>query len=109
MEGACVYRNSYNNPTLVMYKEYYKNRILVIIYYNYILYSGFVDCKTLTNILPKTCEHILTKLPIRLTIQDTIKEWKRLAVYKLIIINYEDSKNNKNNFTYKFKNKNNFF
>ena len=109
MEGACVYINSYNNPTLVMYKEYYKDRFLTVIYYNYRLYIGFVNCKTITNILDKTCIHILTKMPIRLTIQDTIDEWKRLAREKLIEINYEDSKNKKYNFTNKFKNKKIFF
>jgi len=103
MEGACVYRNSYNNPTLIIYKEYSKDRVFLVVYYNNNLYKMVINCKTLTYILPRTCEHILIKLPIKENIDDTIKEWKRLVREKLIILNYIDSKNKIYDFKNRFK------
>lgn len=107
MEGACVYINSYKNPTLVMYKEYKKDTVLLLTYYNYLFFNMVIDCKTLTNLLPRSSEHILTKLPIFNSLNYTLKEWKIIAREKLIKINYENSKKINTDFYYKFK-KNNF-
>ena len=93
MEGACVYINSYNNATLVMYKEYCKGRVFLLIYYNYLLYSGFTDIRTLSDILSKDSYHILTKLAFYSSILVTIEEWRKLAKEQLLLLNckYDDT------------------
>tara|TARA_R110002072_G_scaffold4808_3_gene33459 strand:+ start:380 stop:709 length:330 start_codon:yes stop_codon:yes gene_type:complete len=106
MEGACVYINENNNPSLIMYKEYINNKVLFVLYSNCKLYYQFITSKLLTNIIPKYCVHILTSLPFDYySLHNTLKIWKYSALYGLIYYETKREKNylSKNNFNDIFK------
>ncbi len=102
MEGACIYINSYNNSCLLMYKEFIKNTIFFILYTNNSLFYQYTSSKYFTNIIPKNCIHILTKLPYyHYSFNKTISIWRDLALTSL---NNHNKKNlYKNDFNIKFK------
>ena len=83
MEGAAVYYNEKNEATLLIYKEYYKNNVFIVYYSNKKLFKAYIDCRDLTNIIPKDCIHILTKLPFSKDEEITIVMWKNLVKQKL--------------------------
>lgn len=85
MEGACVYTNNFNIPTLIMYKEYSNNKVLYLTYNKFTLNFSCISTKQLTNIIPKDCLHILTYLPIDYnSLQNTLNMWKNLALDALL-------------------------
>jgi hypothetical protein len=108
MEGACIYINSLNESTLLMYKEYTNNQVFLLYYANYKLYYSFINTKMLTNSIPIDCIHILTSLPFYYNnLEKTIKIWRILALNKLknnIFNNifYINNKKYKTNFYEKF-------
>ena len=102
MEGACVYINENNNPSLIMYKEYINNKVLFVLYSNCKLYYQFITSKLLTNIIPKYCVHILTSLPFDYySLHNTLKIWKYSALYGLI---YYETKRESNRMVGRFNN-----
>lgn len=85
MEGSCVYINNFNIPTLIMYKEYIKNKVLYVTYNKFTFEFFYISTKHLTNIIPKDSIHILTCLPIdNNSLQNTFNMWKNLALDALL-------------------------
>lgn len=98
MEGACIYINSLNESTLLIYKEYSNNEVFLVYYVNYNLYYSFITSKMLTNIIPSDCIHILTSLPFYYNnLEKTIEIWRILVLHKLKNKNNFDYNNNYNN------------
>tara|TARA_Y100000389_G_scaffold176295_1_gene187705 strand:- start:1217 stop:1516 length:300 start_codon:yes stop_codon:yes gene_type:complete len=90
MEGACVYLVN-NKPKISIYKEIESNKILHVEYYNKVMNFCFITCKQLTNILPKDCIHIMTKLPYySVSLNKTLSKWRNLTLNKLILLNNDD-------------------
>lgn len=87
MEGACIYLNNNNIPTISMYKNYYSNKVLHLIYCNKIVYFSIITTKELTSILPNNCIHVLTKLPYKNNINDILLSWRIIILNKLLQIN----------------------
>lgn len=107
MEGACVYINNFNIPTLIMYKEYSNNKVLYVTYNKFTFDFFYISTKQLTNIIPKDSLHILTCLPIdNNSLQNTLNMWKNLALDA--ILNYHKKREKKyvqsnNDFYNRFK------
>ena len=96
MEGVCIYNNSYNQATLVMYKEI-NNVVFIAEYCNKNLAYNYIDCKTLTQYLPTDCIHILTYMPYLNNITDRLETWRKLVINRL---NYLNKQNNYDNTLY---------
>ena len=91
MEGACVYINNFNQSTLIMYNEFENNKVFYLSYCNNSLNFTYITTTELTNILPKDCIHILTKLPIYCnSLKDTLDLWKTLA--SNAFLNYDNKR-----------------
>lgn len=91
MEGVCIYLNNYNEPILLMYKEWNPSTIYYGIYGNNKLKTGYMESKLFTEYIPRESEHILTKLPLdKNSEQNTLNMWRSLIKYKLIMINSRD-------------------
>lgn len=63
LQGACVYRDKYNNLTLKMYKEIENGFVLDVIYCNGIVKIKYIKSKLFTSIFPKDSIHIVYSLP----------------------------------------------
>ena len=63
IQGACVYRDEYNNLTLKMYKEIENGFVLDVIYCNRIVKIKYIKSKLFTSIFPKDSIHIVYSLP----------------------------------------------
>ena len=74
MEGLCVIDRDF--PIFVMYKEIFKNKILILIYQNYNVDYNIISCKQLTYLLQIDCINILNKLQYYDDIQLTFKIWQ---------------------------------
>tara|TARA_B100001173_G_scaffold309497_1_gene321990 strand:+ start:918 stop:1289 length:372 start_codon:yes stop_codon:yes gene_type:complete len=90
MEGACVYNDSCYNPVLVMYKEFEKNKVLYFIFTSQNSYHQIIQTKVLTQILPKNCIHILSKLPYFDDLIITLNTWVSIAKGRLNLLNKQD-------------------
>uniref|UniRef100_A0A6C0AX03 Uncharacterized protein n=1 Tax=viral metagenome TaxID=1070528 RepID=A0A6C0AX03_9ZZZZ len=86
MEGVAVYRNFFDEPTLIMYKEYSNNNVFFAIYCNKKLQYQFISTKFLTEIIPKECIHILTSLPFNRDINIMLNIWFLLIKNRLIFL-----------------------
>jgi hypothetical protein len=104
MEGACIYINSLNESTLLIYKEYSNNKVFLLYYVNYKLYYSFITTKMLTNIIPVDCIHILTKLPFYQNLEKTIEIWRLLVLNELKNNNNFNNNNMHNNIKNNYKN-----
>ena len=107
MEGACVYINNLNQSTLIMYKEFENNKVFYLSYCNNNLNFTYITTKELTNILPKDCIHILTRLYIDCySLENTLNIWKNLALNALLKYDKKKEKNytySKTDFYERFK------
>tara|TARA_B100001093_G_scaffold520417_1_gene615636 strand:+ start:5221 stop:5484 length:264 start_codon:yes stop_codon:yes gene_type:complete len=83
MQGAAIYRNDYEQPTILMYKEYYNNLVFILMYVDKKLSYQFITTKLLTEIMPRDCIHVLTELPFSNNINTTISIWRLLIKNKL--------------------------
>ena len=83
MQGAAIYRNDYEEPTILMYKEYYNNLVFILMYVDKKLSYQFITTKLLTEIMPRDCIHVLTELPFISNINTTISIWRLLIKNKL--------------------------
>tara|TARA_B100001093_G_C26154092_1_gene728729 strand:+ start:247 stop:549 length:303 start_codon:yes stop_codon:yes gene_type:complete len=93
MEGVCIYLVN-NKPKISMYKEIESNKILHVEYCNKIVNFCYINTKQLTNILPKDCIHIITKLPYYShNLNKTLSKWHKLVLNKLILLNNEEYSN----------------
>ena len=86
MEGVAVYRNSFNQPILIMYKEYSNSNVFFAIYCNKKLQYQFISTKCLTKIIPKECIHILTTLPFNPDMNIMLNIWFLLIKNRLIFL-----------------------
>lgn len=91
MQGVCVYRNSRNISSILMYKEINKNNSFVILYSNYNIYYNLINTKQLVLNFPKDNVHILYELPYLENIIEMINKWVYLTKKKLNDINYQDN------------------
>ena len=83
MQGAAIYRNDNNEPTILMYKEYFTNLVFFVMFCNKKLSYQFITTKQLTEIIPRDCIHILTALPFNKNINITLKLWNLLIKNRL--------------------------
>ena len=86
MEGVAVYLNYIDEPTLIMYKEYSNNNVFFATFCNKKLQYQFITTKCLTEIMPKECIHIITKLPFNRNINIMLDMWKILIKNSLIYL-----------------------
>ena len=86
MQGACVYRSSNNEPTLIMYKELFitPGKAIFVIYRNNKLVKTYLTTRELSNIIPPNSIDILTRLPYHQNTDQMIEIWHNLVKNKLI-------------------------
>ena len=87
MQGACVYVNNDNLPTILMYKELEDGKSFVIFYNKVNITSFFTSVKTLTTYFPHDCIHILYTLPFHDDYEKMSTSWKNVVKERLLSIN----------------------
>jgi hypothetical protein len=63
IQGACVFRDQFDNPVLKMYKEIYNGYIFEIIYSQGKFYVNYIKTKKFTALFPNNSIHVVYKLP----------------------------------------------
>lgn len=87
MEGACVYIDTDNFSTLLMYKEI-KPRIVLYLKYNFLEFKvKYISIFDFFYLIPKNNIHILSSLPYISDIKLTIDVWRNMALNKLNFLN----------------------
>ena len=87
MEGACVYIDTDNFSTLVMYKEI-KPRIVLYVEYNFLEFKvKYISIFEFFSLIPENNIHILSSLPYINDIKLTIDAWRNMALNKLKFLN----------------------
>ena len=87
MEGACVYIDSNNFSTLLMYKEI-KPRLILYVKYNFLEFKvKYINIFDFFSLIPENNIHILSSLPYINDIQLTIDVWRNMALNKLNFLN----------------------
>jgi hypothetical protein len=87
MEGACVYIDTDNFSTLLMYKEI-KPRIVLYLKYNFLEFKvKYISIFDFLNLIPENNIHILSSLPYINDIKLTIDVWRNMALNKLNFLN----------------------
>ena len=90
MEGACVYIDSDNFSTLLMYKEI-KPRLILYVKYNFLEFKvKYISIFDFFSLIPENNIHILSSLPYINNIVLTIDAWKNIALNKLNFYNRID-------------------
>ena len=86
MQGACVYRSSNNEPTLIMYKELFTTpgKAIFVIYRNNKLVKTRLTTRELSNIIPPNSVDILTRLPYHENTDQMIQIWYHIIKNTLI-------------------------
>ena len=86
MQGACVYRSSNNQPTLIMYKELFTTpgKVILIVYRNNDIVKTYLTTRQLSNIIPPNSVDILTRLPYHKDINQMVDIWCNLAKNRLV-------------------------
>jgi len=87
MEGACVFIDTDNFCTLLMYKEI-KPRIVLYVKYNFLEFKvKYISIFEFFYLIPKNNIHILSSLPYISDIKLTIDVWRNMALNKLNFLN----------------------
>lgn len=93
MQGACVYINHENIPTILMYKELEYGLVFVLFYNKRDFYGTHITIKELTDKFPHDCIHILYSLPYNDDYEKMVESWRKLVKERLISMNNEFNKN----------------
>lgn len=87
MEGACIFRDDFDVPNLLMYKEINNNLIFYIKYNKYQFVYGHISIYDYDKIIPKYNIHIMNHLPLLDNQEKTIELWRNLVFNRLNIVN----------------------
>lgn len=89
MQGCCIYRNNYDIPIILAYRETEYSRVFIVKYYNKKLYVGYHNLKKFIIEFPNNCIHILEKLPYNDDIAILLEKWNKLILNKLNSLNLQ--------------------
>jgi|SaaInlStandDraft_1057018.scaffolds.fasta_scaffold100414_1 hypothetical protein len=89
MQGCCIYRDNFNNPVILAYRETEYARVFITKYYEKKIFVGYLNLKKFIIEFPKDCIHILEKLPYNDNIAILLEKWKKLIFNKLNSLNLQ--------------------
>lgn len=87
MEGVSIFRDDYDYPNIIMYKEIKPGKIFYLKYCNYNHFKGTISIFDFNKLIPRNNIHILNKLPLLSNIENTLELWRKLTINRLNILN----------------------